>query len=51
VQAKIFQRADSGERKCIVATIAETSLTVDGIIDVIGTRTPTVIPRSSEVGQ
>jgi len=38
LQAKIFQRTESGERKCIVATnIAETSLTVDGIIYVIDT--------------
>ncbi|UYV65977.1 DHX38 [Cordylochernes scorpioides] len=36
LQAKIFQRAPDGVRKCIVATnIAETSLTVDGIIYVI----------------
>jgi pre-mRNA-splicing factor ATP-dependent RNA helicase DHX38/PRP16 len=36
LQAKIFQRAPDGARKCIVATnIAETSLTVDGIIYVI----------------
>lgn len=35
-QAKIFQRAPGGMRKCIVATnIAETSLTVDGILFVI----------------
>ncbi|KAK6058758.1 helicase protein [Cooperia oncophora] len=34
--AKIFQRAPGGMRKCIVATnIAETSLTVDGILFVI----------------
>ena len=32
MQAKIFERAGDGARKCIVATnIAETSLTVDGI--------------------
>ncbi|XP_064089669.1 pre-mRNA-splicing factor ATP-dependent RNA helicase PRP16-like [Macrobrachium nipponense] len=32
LQAKIFQRAPNGLRKCVVATnIAETSLTVDGI--------------------
>lgn len=38
LQAKIFQRAPPGQRKCIVATnIAETSLTVDGIIFVIDT--------------
>ncbi len=38
LQAKIFQKAPDGARKCIVATnIAETSLTVDGIIYVIDT--------------
>ena len=32
LQAKIFQAAEKGQRKCIVSTnIAETSLTVDGI--------------------
>ena len=36
LQAKIFQKAENGIRKCIVATnIAETSLTVDGIMFVI----------------
>jgi len=36
LQAKIFQRSPEGIRKCVVATnIAETSLTVDGIIYVI----------------
>lgn len=36
LQAKIFQKSDEGLRKCVVATnIAETSLTVDGIIFVI----------------
>jgi pre-mRNA-splicing factor ATP-dependent RNA helicase DHX38/PRP16 len=36
LQAKIFDRADSGVRKCIIATnIAETSLTVNGIKYVI----------------
>ncbi|KAI1828529.1 P-loop containing nucleoside triphosphate hydrolase protein [Xylaria intraflava] len=36
LQAKIFDRAPPGVRKCIVATnIAETSLTVDGIMYVI----------------
>ncbi|KAL9324599.1 hypothetical protein ACSQ67_009456 [Phaseolus vulgaris] len=35
-QAKIFEKAEDGARKCIVATnIAETSLTVDGIFYVI----------------
>ncbi|XP_057433734.1 pre-mRNA-splicing factor ATP-dependent RNA helicase DEAH7-like isoform X2 [Lotus japonicus] len=38
LQAKIFQKAEDGARKCIVATnIAETSLTVDGIHYVIDT--------------
>ena len=37
-QAKIFDRAPDGSRKCIVSTnIAETSLTVDGILYVIDT--------------
>ena len=37
-QAKIFERAPEGTRKCIVSTnIAETSLTVDGILYVIDT--------------
>ncbi|KAK0086647.1 hypothetical protein PV325_002823 [Microctonus aethiopoides] len=36
LQAKIFQRSEGGLRKCVVATnIAETSLTVDGIVFVI----------------
>ncbi|WAR11542.1 PRP16-like protein, partial [Mya arenaria] len=36
LQAKIFQKAQDGIRKCIVATnIAETSLTVDGIMFVV----------------
>ena len=38
LQAKIFDKAPDGTRKCIVSTnIAETSLTVDGIIYVIDT--------------
>eukprot|EP00210_Caulerpa_lentillifera_P000325 g318.t1 len=38
LQAKIFDKAPDGVRKCIVATpIAETSLTVDGILFVIDT--------------
>ncbi|XP_056168312.1 pre-mRNA-splicing factor ATP-dependent RNA helicase DEAH7-like isoform X2 [Syzygium oleosum] len=38
LQAKIFQKAEEGARKCIVATnIAETSLTLDGIYYVIDT--------------
>ena len=36
LQAKIFESAQTGTRKCIVSTnIAETSLTVDGIKYVI----------------
>ncbi len=36
LQAKIFQRAPDGLRKCVVATnIAETSLTLDGIMYVV----------------
>jgi hypothetical protein len=36
LQAKIFQTSEAGERKCIVSTnIAETSLTVDGILYVV----------------
>ncbi|CAF3769162.1 unnamed protein product [Rotaria sp. Silwood1] len=36
LQAKIFQKADDDIRKCVVATnIAETSLTVDGIMYVV----------------
>ncbi|RZF39395.1 hypothetical protein LSTR_LSTR000916 [Laodelphax striatellus] len=36
LQAKIFQRSPEGLRKCVVATnIAETSLTVDGIMYVV----------------
>ncbi|KAF7995979.1 hypothetical protein HCN44_008734 [Aphidius gifuensis] len=36
LQAKIFQKSEQGIRKCVVATnIAETSLTVDGIVFVI----------------
>ncbi|KAK9816661.1 hypothetical protein WJX72_003431 [[Myrmecia] bisecta] len=38
LQAKIFEKAPEGARKCIVSTnIAETSLTVDGILYVIDT--------------
>jgi pre-mRNA-splicing factor ATP-dependent RNA helicase DHX38/PRP16 len=38
LQAKIFERAPEGTRKAIVSTnIAETSLTVDGILYVIDT--------------
>ncbi|UZJ51768.1 hypothetical protein CBS101457_001088 [Exobasidium rhododendri] len=38
LQAKIFNRSENGERKVIVATnIAETSLTVDGIMFVVDT--------------
>jgi len=36
LQAKIFQAAPDGMRKCVVATnIAETSLTIDGILFVV----------------
>ncbi|KAI5717670.1 hypothetical protein M8J77_009415 [Diaphorina citri] len=36
LQAKIFQKSNDGIRKCVVATnIAETSLTVDGIMYVV----------------
>ena len=36
LQAKIFQQSNEGIRKCVVATnIAETSLTVDGIVFVV----------------
>lgn len=36
VQARIFQRSEDGRRKVVVATnIAETSLTVDGIMYVV----------------
>lgn len=36
LQSKIFDATEDGRRKCIVATnIAETSLTVDGIMYVI----------------
>lgn len=38
MQAKIFDKAPDGTRKCIVSTnIAETSLTVDGIYYVVDT--------------
>ncbi|XP_060173448.1 pre-mRNA-splicing factor ATP-dependent RNA helicase DEAH7-like [Lycium barbarum] len=38
LQAKVFQKAEDGARKCIVSTnIAETSLTIDGIFHVIDT--------------
>ncbi|KAJ3012893.1 UNVERIFIED_CONTAM: DEAH-box RNA helicase prp16 [Siphonaria sp. JEL0065] len=38
LQAKIFARGEGGARKCIVATnVAETSLTVDGIMYVVDT--------------
>lgn len=36
LQAKIFQKSPDGSRKCVVSTnIAETSLTVDGIMYVV----------------
>lgn len=38
LQARIFEKAPSGSRKCVVSTnIAETSLTVDGILYVVDT--------------
>lgn len=38
LQARIFEKAPAGHRKCIVATnIAETSLTLDGIVYVLDT--------------
>lgn len=38
LQARIFERAPEGTRKCVVSTnIAETSLTVDGILYVVDT--------------
>ncbi|KAL7746407.1 Pre-mRNA-splicing factor ATP-dependent RNA helicase PRP16 [Sorochytrium milnesiophthora] len=38
LQAKIFDRAANGARKCVIATnIAETSLTLDGIMYVVDT--------------
>ena len=38
LQAKIFEKAPDGVRKCVVSTnIAETSLTLDGILYVVDT--------------
>jgi len=38
LQAKIFQEAENGVRKCVVSTnIAETSLTLDGVMYVVDT--------------
>jgi pre-mRNA-splicing factor ATP-dependent RNA helicase DHX38/PRP16 len=38
LQAKIFEKAPDGVRKCVVSTnIAETSLTLDGIFYVVDT--------------
>jgi pre-mRNA-splicing factor ATP-dependent RNA helicase DHX38/PRP16 len=38
LQAKIFQEAEGGHRKCVVSTnIAETSLTLDGVMYVVDT--------------
>ncbi len=51
LQAKIFDKAPDGTRKCIVSTnIAETSLTVDGIIYVIDTGYVKMKVYNSKVG-
>ncbi|KAI8103676.1 hypothetical protein M9435_005010 [Picochlorum sp. BPE23] len=51
LQAKIFERAPEGTRKCIVSTnIAETSLTVDGIIYVIDTGYVKMKVYNSKIG-
>jgi pre-mRNA-splicing factor ATP-dependent RNA helicase DHX38/PRP16 len=51
LQARIFERAPSGHRKCIVATnIAETSLTLDGIIYVIDTGLAKVKVYNPKIG-
>ena len=51
LQAKIFDRAPDGTRKCIVSTnIAETSLTVDGIIYVIDTGYVKMKVYNSKIG-
>jgi pre-mRNA-splicing factor ATP-dependent RNA helicase DHX38/PRP16 len=51
LQAKIFDRAPEGTRKCIVSTnIAETSLTVDGIIYVIDTGYVKMKVYNSKIG-
>ena len=51
LQAKIFQAAPEGTRKCVVSTnIAETSLTVDGIIYVIDSGYVKLKVYSSKMG-
>ena len=51
LQAKIFDRAASGARKCIISTnIAETSLTVDGIQYVVDTGLSKLKAYNSKIG-
>lgn len=51
LQAKIFDRAASGARKCVVSTnIAETSLTVDGICYVVDTGLGKLKAYNSKIG-
>jgi pre-mRNA-splicing factor ATP-dependent RNA helicase DHX38/PRP16 len=48
LQAKIFQEAEGGQRKCIVSTnIAETSLTLDGVMYVVDTGRGLTLVHSS----
>ncbi|KAI4967743.1 hypothetical protein ZWY2020_016898, partial [Hordeum vulgare] len=52
LQAKIFQKAGEGTRKCIVATnIAEASLTVDGIFYVADTGQAAADQRAGRAGR
>lgn len=51
LQSKIFEKAQSGARKVVVSTnIAETSLTVDGIVYVIDTGMAKVKVYNSKIG-